>query len=176
VTLDQFVANNRGKWLDYDHHFGAQCVDLIDFYVAQVLGVPIVWANAVDWYGRDAPLLAWTRNRWGDRNSKPNRESIVVWGANVRAGTGVYGHIAICTDPGDGITFGAFSQNYPTGSACQLRRFGYDGVIGWGAKPPPPPAPPPAPPAAVFNNDPALIARITDLETRLRSINAVSKI
>lgn len=142
MTLADFVAAHQGQYLDYDGHYGAQCVDLIDFYCVQVLGVPIAWANAVDWWGKDAPLLNWSRNVWGSRASKPAAAAIVVWGANVRAGTGVYGHIAICTDPGDGLTFGAFSQNYPTGSPCALRRFTYDGVIGWGVKPaPPPPAP-----------------------------------
>jgi hypothetical protein len=137
MTLDQFVAAYNGRYLDYDGHFGAQCVDLVDYYVIQVLGVPIVWANAIDWWGKDAAFLNWTRNVWGNASSKPARGDIVVWGANARAGTGVFGHITVCTDPGDGLTFGAFSQNYPTGSACALRRFTYDGVIGWGDKPAP---------------------------------------
>jgi hypothetical protein len=153
TTLAEFVTRWNGKYLDFDRKFGPQCVDPIDQYVVDVLGIPIVWVvGAVDWYGKDAAYLHWTPNRWGDRNSKPSRGSIVVWGQNVRAGTGVYGHIALCTDPGDGITFGAFSQNYPTNSPCALRRFAYDGVIGWGDKPAPPP-PPPADPCAGLRAD-----------------------
>jgi hypothetical protein len=149
MTLDQFVATHTGKYLDYDGHFGAQCVDLIDFYLVQVLGIPIAWANAVDWYGKDAAFERWTRNIWGNPTSRPSRGSIVVWGANARAGTGIYGHIAICTDPGNGLSFTSFDQNWPAGSPCHLVKHTYDGVIGWGDRLVPPPpivVPVPVPP------------------------------
>jgi len=143
VTLDQFIAAHNGQRLDFDGKFGAQCVDLIDYYCRDVLGIPIIWANAIDWWGGDASFEGWTRNVWGDRNSKPPRGSIIVWGPNARAGTGIYGHIAIGVDPGEGLSFGSFDQNYPTGSACHVQRHTFDGVIGWGIRlaPPPPPDP-----------------------------------
>jgi hypothetical protein len=154
MTLPEFVAKYRGVYVDFDHVFGAQCVDLIDQYAVDVLQIPIVWVvGAVDWYGKDATFLGWSPNVWGDRTSKPPVGAIVVWGANVRAGTGVLGHVAICTDPGDGLTFGAFSQNYPMGTPAQLRRYAYDGVIGWGLKLQPPPPPPPPDPCAQLKAD-----------------------
>jgi hypothetical protein len=147
MTLDQFVAAHTGKYLDYDGKFGAQCVDLVDFYVVQVLGIPIVWVvGAIDWYGKDAAFERWTRNVWGNPTSRPSRGSTVVWGANARAGTGIYGHIAICTDPGNGLTFTSFDENWPPGSPCHLVKHTYDGVIGWGDKPAPPPVVVPQPP------------------------------
>jgi hypothetical protein len=164
VTLAEFVAAHTNQFLDYDGHFGAQCVDLVDFYCVQVLGIPIAWANAVDWYGRDATFLSWTRNAWGNRNSKPPAGAIVVWGASARAGTGVYGHIDVCTDPGDGVTFVGFDQNWPPGSRCHLVRHTYDGVIGWGDKPRPPapvvvPPPPAADPCAQLRTDLAAVSQ-----------------
>jgi len=145
MTLAQFVAAYTGKYLVWDAKVGAQCVAVAQFYVRDVLGIPVVWANAVDWWGKDAAYEAWTRNAWGNRASKPAAGSIVVWGPNARAGTGVFGHIAVCTDPGDGLTFQAFSQNYPTGARCGVRRFTFDGVIGWGDRLAPVSVPPPAP-------------------------------
>lgn len=173
MTLDQFIAAHNGQFLDFDGKYGPQCVDLVDFYARDVLSIPIVWANAIDWYGRDQTFESWSRNVWGDRASKPSRGSIVVWGASARAGTGVYGHIAICTDPGDGLTFGVFEQNYPTGSRCHLGRHTFDGVIGWGERilPPAPPAPPPPP---AYNNDPAVTALLADYHARLQQIHTLS--
>ena len=170
MTLAEFVAKYQGVYVDFDHAFGAQCVDLIDRYAVDVLGIPIVWVRgAIDWFGQDAAFLGWQRNVWGDRNSKPSGGAIVIWGPNARAGTGVFGHCAICTDPGDGLSFGAFSENYPTGTPARLRRFTYDGVIGWGVKPLPPPPPPPPDPCAQVKQDLAsvtaqLSARNAELE------------
>jgi hypothetical protein len=147
LTLDQFVAAHDGQFLVWDPRVGAQCVALVEFYARDVLAMPPVWANAVDWWGKDAAYETWSRNVWGDRTSKPPRGAIVVWGQNARAGTGIFGHIAICVDPGDGLTFGVFEQNYPTGSRCHVGRHPYDGVIGWGVRVLPP-APPPADPCA----------------------------
>jgi CHAP domain len=155
LILDQFIAAHTGQRLDFDGKFGAQCVDLVDYYARDVLGIPIVWANAIDWWGKDATFEGWTRNVWGNPSSRPSRGSIIVWGANARAGTGVFGHIAVGVDPGNGLSFTSFDQNYPTGSACHLQRHSYDGVIGWGdrLKPPSPVIPPAVDPCATVKAD-----------------------
>jgi CHAP domain len=144
VTLADFIAAHNGKYLDYDGHYGAQCVDLIDFYCRDVLGIPIVWANAIDWYGKDAAFEQWIPNRWGDMSSYPLPGDIVVWHADHIVGTGVNGHIAICVSA-NGMAFTSFDQNWPPGSPCHLQGHNYQGVTGWGrrAKPPSPmPVPP----------------------------------
>jgi len=146
VTLAEFIAKyDRQPIRDY----GGQCVAVLEHYNLEVLGVPVVWANAIDWFGKDAAYLTWTKNVWGDPNNKPNASDIMVWGESNpahkaplgTAETGPFGHIAICVDPGDGMTFTAFGQNYPKGSPCHVQRFTYDGVIGWGDKPKPPTIP-----------------------------------
>lgn len=134
-TLDAFQAQHLGAYLDYDGLYGAQCVDLIDFYCRDVLGIPIVWANAVDWWQRDGAYLQWTANRVGDPSSKPARGDIVVWGPDQRVGTGVFGHIAICLDPGDGLRFLSLDQNWPAGAPVSVITHTFEGVIGWGDRP-----------------------------------------
>lgn len=137
MTLAEFVAAYTSKYLDYDGVYGAQCVDLIDYYCRDVLGIPIVWANAVDWYGRDATYEQWIPNRWNDLTNYPQPGDIVVWGQNVVVGTGVNGHIAVCLSA-DGVSFISFDQNWPPGSSCHAQHHSFDGVIGWGRRIKPP--------------------------------------
>jgi hypothetical protein len=54
-----------------------------------------------------------------------------VWGADVIAGTGVYGHVAICLGDATKDTFVAMGENWPTGSPCHRLTFGFHGVRGW---------------------------------------------
>ena len=40
MTLEQFVETYNGKKVDYDGHYGAQCVDLFRQYCKDVLEIP----------------------------------------------------------------------------------------------------------------------------------------
>jgi hypothetical protein len=131
MTLAEFIATHNGKYLDYDGLYGAQCVDLIDYYCRDVLGIPIVWANAIDWYGQDATFEQWIPNVWGDQSNFPLPGDIIVWGKDAVVGTGVFGHIGICVTA-TGVAFRSFDQNWPPGSPCHSQPHSYHGVIGWG--------------------------------------------
>ena len=62
ITLKQFIALHDGKYLDFDHVYGAQCVDLVQFYLRDVLGLPPLPGNAINEFGEDAKQLHWTHN------------------------------------------------------------------------------------------------------------------
>jgi hypothetical protein len=141
------MSKYSGRFCDVDHAFGAQCVDLANAYCAEVLGVDRLSGNAIDIW-RTAPPT-WQRATNAPTNAPP-KGTIVIWGANAIAGTGVYGHIAIAVEDQGVSTFSSFDQNFPTGSPCHLQRHTYDGVIGWiiptGIVPPPPAPAKPGPP------------------------------
>jgi hypothetical protein len=128
VTLQEFIAKYQGRFVDVDHAFGAQCVDLANAYCAEVLGADRLSGNAIDIW-RTAPA-AWQRATNAPTNA-PVQGAIIIWGANAIAGTGVYGHIAIAVEDQGVSTFTSLDQNFPTGSPVHLQRHTYDGVIGW---------------------------------------------
>jgi hypothetical protein len=141
LTLNEFVALHDGHVVPFGGY--TQCVALVETYCIEVLDIPVVWANAIDWWSKDANYLTWTRNVWGDPLSKPPVGAIVVWGPSPRAGTGPDGHLAICTDSGDGLHFTSFDQNWPEHSPARHVVHDYWGVIGWGVTPLPPVSPQP---------------------------------
>jgi len=142
ITLSTFMARNTGLHLDWDRHYGAQCVDLIEFYLRDVLGLPPLAGNAVDEYGENSRFLTWTHKAvagYGPgaatsstRNptNRPPYGSIVVWGPSTIVGTGVNGHTAIALNA-YADHFISFDQNWPVGSPCHQVKHTYPGVIGW---------------------------------------------
>jgi len=152
VNLDQFVAAYSGKWKDFDGAYGAQCVDLFDFYLRDVWAVPVYYAaGAINLFGGRPDLIAWTQNRWGDASQFPHRGDVIIWGANAKVGTGVYGHVGIVTRA-DGYTFDSFDQNWPLNAPCHIVHHTYEGIRGWGRhKTALPPQPPPPPPPAMYS-------------------------
>jgi hypothetical protein len=145
ITFDAFIAKYQGRFVDVDHAFGAQCVDLANAYCGEVLGVDRLSGNAIDIW-RTAPA-SWQRATNAPTNA-PGKGMVVIWGQNAIAGTGVYGHIAIAVEDQGVSTFSSLDQNWPTGSPCHLQRHTYDGVVGWLVPPglTPPPTPVAGPP------------------------------
>jgi len=96
-----------------------------------MLKIPIIWADAINWFGKDNAYLDWTRNDPSDTSQMPAPGDIVVWGTDTKVGTGVAGHIDIVVSP-TGTAFVGFDQNWPVNSPCHLQQHSYEGVIGWG--------------------------------------------
>jgi len=87
MTPNEFFQKYRGKFLDFDGAFGAQCTDPIKAYFKEVLGIPPIKGNAVD-YWKDIP--GFLKLPYTGPQPKPN--DIIVWGKEL----GQYGHIGIC--------------------------------------------------------------------------------
>lgn len=153
-TLDQFVQRWTQQYSDFDGWYGAQCVDLINFYHRDVIGGSFVPAEgAKDWF-ENFPKTASDKydkitNNMNDPNQLPSRGDIVIWGGRL-AGSGGYGHIAIVLSA-DKKGFTSFDQNFPTGSLPHQQYHTWtETVLGWlhpKSAPAASPAPAPAPAA-----------------------------
>lgn len=162
ITLSAFLARNNGKYLDFDHAYGAQCVDLVQCYLRDVLGDPPLGGNAINEFGEDSPHWVWVRNNPNNPKQLPPRGAVMIWGPDARIGTGVYGHTAVVI-ASDTNGFNSFDQNWPLNAPCHNVRHSYLGIIGWGIprtliKPPlPPSVKPPVVPPPVIIDPPAII-------------------
>jgi len=128
VALLDWVKANSGKWIDHDHEFGAQCVDLVEAYLADFLRVPAWPGNAIDFAGQRYAGWTWVPNK---RENAPAAGDVVVWGGpNVEVGTSAYGHcaIALAATPN---TMLVLSQNWPIGATTRLQLTDYRAVLGW---------------------------------------------
>lgn len=122
MNATQFFLKYNKKSLDYDGVYGAQCVDVIKAYFAEVLGFTPIQGNAID-YWRDLPgFQRITKTIF----NAPNPGDIIVWDTSVNPN----GHIAVCNWSRI-FDVGVFEQNYPPGAPCHYRDASYKGVLGW---------------------------------------------
>jgi cell wall-associated NlpC family hydrolase len=125
MTLSQFITKYRGKYLDFDKVYGAQCVDLTKAYYKEVLGIAPKIGNAVTYWTTIDSRFTRIANT---PRAIPRAGDVVVWGTKY----GKYGHVAVATGNGNVWWFDAFSQNDPLGSPCKIKRYYmYRGVLGW---------------------------------------------
>ena len=125
MRLDEFMAKNEGKHLDFDGIYGSQCTDVCKFW-EQKIGSPITHGN-----GKDYKINAderpndyeWVKNT---PTSVPQKGDIIVWGSEI----GRYGHVAIFIR-GDVNKFWSYDQNFPIGSPCHVQEHSYKAVIGY---------------------------------------------
>lgn len=83
INLQQFVDKYNGTSVDFDKKYGAQCVDLFNFYNSEVVGAPFigtpVTGGARDLYEVESP----TRNQYYKRlgnDSQLQAGDVVVYG------------------------------------------------------------------------------------------------
>lgn len=127
MNLQEFVTKYNGKGIDYDGHYGFQCVDLYRKYVQEVLNYP------------QSPGVSGAKDIWNSYLQEyftrvantpdgiPEPGDIMIWGDTY----GPYGHVAVVTKA-TLTTFTCFSQNDPTGSLCGEKLYRtYKPVLGW---------------------------------------------
>lgn len=135
MTLDEFVTQWTGKFADFDGAYGAQCVDLFNYYNRDVVGAPFI----------GTPLTGGAADLWENFSSSAAPEfydqirntpdlvvqegDVVVWAANTPR-TGPAGHVAIGLAGADTNQFTSFDQNYPDGSLPHKQQHDYVGVYG----------------------------------------------
>lgn len=128
MTIDAFVAKYLGQKVDYDGHYGGQCVDLYRQYVKEVLALPQSppVPQGACWIWQTAPDENYLKIS-NTPTAVPERGDIVIWNSNVGKG---YGHVAIFLD-GDVNKFVSLDQNWPTLSVVTKTEHRYANVIGW---------------------------------------------
>lgn len=112
-SVDAFVAKYRGRSVDFDHYYGAQCTDLYRQYNASVIGrdlgrVPgdggahALWDNFT-------PTMAKSYLKVS-RYSTPHKGDVAVWSRNLPYSGGA-GHVAIVI-ASTGAALTVAQQNY----------------------------------------------------------------
>ncbi len=126
MDLDQFIEKYTDKGIDFDGHFGNQCMDLYRQYVAEVLNYPqskpVPSAKDV-W---DTYLPKYFDRVENKPTNIPLKGDIVIWGKEF----GKHGHISVFVEGGV-RTFKSFDQNSPLKSLSHVQKHNYKGVLGW---------------------------------------------
>lgn len=125
----EFKNKWNGKYCEMGGSANAknQCVDIVNAYISEVLGLPIVLGtNAVDFPKKCLPPnYEYILNT---PTGVPQQGDIMIW----KSPDGI-GHIGIY-DNGTSSKFVSFDQNWPVGSVCKLVNHTYTGtytVVGW---------------------------------------------
>jgi cell wall-associated NlpC family hydrolase len=134
ITLDQFANKYNGKYVDWDQQYGPQCVDLMRFYLKEVLGYPsesipsAITAKKIFLNFSSNNYFTKIVSPYGDPQM-PKKGDIVFWGFWLGV-TGLAGHVAICIGAGE-YQFISFDQNYGKPNFCRFTNHSYKGVMGW---------------------------------------------
>jgi hypothetical protein len=146
MTLEDFISKWTGKVCDYDGCFGTQCVDLMNYYALEVLGMSkeeisssLAGDTAFNIYFNGRWVKFFTRTENSPVNV-PKNGDILFFGNKI----GVAGHVCIVISANI-LTFKSFDANWPTGSLPHIQVHNYNGVLGWIRFIPDEPTPAPSP-------------------------------
>lgn len=107
TSVDGFVSQWNGKYADYDNAYGAQCVDLFNFYNRDVVNAPRVGVTyAYQLFGA-APAANYTKL---GASTPAVKGDVAVWGSGLPNGSGGAGHVAIVLAD-QGGTLSILTQN-----------------------------------------------------------------
>jgi hypothetical protein len=131
-----FASSVLGKRVDYDGSYGAQCVDLMRAWVAE-MGFPQPGAvkGAADFWGGYESDRKLSENFQRVPNvcyaDFPEPGDIVLWDKSMGGG---YGHVAVCLSA-DTKAIEVLEQDGTAdggrGSVAKITKRGYEGVLGW---------------------------------------------
>lgn len=128
--IQDFIAKYNGKKVDFDGYYGAQCVDIVQFW-AQSLGIPPLVGDPAYTIWNNYDSKYFTRIENGLFNA-PSAGDIVIWKPGYNGG---FGHIGVAVNGGV-FSFTCFEQNDPINSPCHIQTYGYGygssgGIYGW---------------------------------------------
>lgn len=126
--VKNFFKQYDETYIDFDGYFGAQCVDLVQFYNKEVVHAEPLTGNAADiWktYPKD------TYDKVVNTpDGVPESGDIIIWD-KIPNNKKSFGHIAIFYE-GDDHEFITFGQNRPSGSPAHFQYHeNYNRVLGW---------------------------------------------
>jgi hypothetical protein len=134
IYLDDFIKKYKGKFLDADGSYGAQCVDVVRGYVKEVLATtykPVGSLYAYDLFKRGLmpKLFKKVANDPKNPNQLPPRGSVFVLSGKT-PGSGGAGHTGIVLSSTK-TKMTVLEQNAPVGSPCRVANRGYGYLLGW---------------------------------------------
>ncbi|WP_176451753.1 CHAP domain-containing protein [Enemella dayhoffiae] len=127
AEVDAFVAKYQGHYWDYDGAYGAQCVDLFNFYNRDVVKAPFVggvgiaanlWDRATGSYDR-IPA-----------SQNPRKGDVAVWNTSLPFSGGA-GHVAIVLENVDGSTIRVIEQNAYPNTITSVRNESKNHLLGY---------------------------------------------
>lgn len=106
MTPQAFFLQWNGKGADFDHAYGNQCVDIVQYYNRDVIGGQfLAGATALDiWKGATPPQYTKILNST-DPENKPKTGDIIFFSFN---------HVAVCVTADDVNSIVSFDQNFPS--------------------------------------------------------------
>ena len=144
MNITEFVEKYKGKPVDFDGHFGAQCVDLVRLYWECVANVPQPEGTGdrgavvffTEHYSRTMQSRYFERVTYRD-GLVPPPGAVVVFGP---VETNRYGHVGICVDANaggielfeqDGIANAKAIKEGRAQNGAYIGRWNYSRVLGW---------------------------------------------
>ena len=133
MTHLQFTNKWNGIYLDWDHMYSAQCVDVMRAYTHDVFYLSPYTVIPTRGYAKDIYKKFKNNESFvklpNTPTGVPKQGDIIFWDFYPFV-TGWAGHVGII-DSANVNNFVVFNQNYPTNTPCSFRRFNYRGVLGW---------------------------------------------
>lgn len=127
ISFDEFIKKYNGKQIEVAGSANAkfQCVDAVNLFIRDVLGLPIIeWTDAKDFPSKAGNKYDFIENT---PLGIPQKGDLIVWNNKVGCG---HGHIAIFIE-GDVNSFASFDQNWSILHFCAIEGHTYEYVSGW---------------------------------------------
>jgi N-acetylmuramoyl-L-alanine amidase len=133
MNTQVFFDKWNGKYLDFDGHWGYQCMDLLRQYLKECLGLNPYDLPAVQYakqvFQNFNPSNTHFTKIVNTPSGVPLKGDIIFWNYYPFV-TGWAGHVALCMTASVNNLI-TFDQNYPTNSPCHYQKHNYRGVMGW---------------------------------------------
>jgi cell wall-associated NlpC family hydrolase len=133
MTLEEFVKKYNGKKVDYDHAYGAQCVDLFRQYAKEGLGIsehtgPCATSGGAKDLFLDYDKMPIEKKYFTRSKGKAYQPGdVLIWD---RTEKNQYGHVAIfLAYLGSGLL--VFEQNGITQNGAELNIRSRDNMLGY---------------------------------------------
>lgn len=130
MTVDAFVAKYNGGYWDYDGYYGAQCVDLFEFYNRDVVGAPTIYADYAYQLYANFPAPAPTYYDRLGPSATPVKGDVAVWGSSLPGSQGA-GHVAIVLGVVNSTTLQVIQQNAPVGAPTGVGNISTAYLLGY---------------------------------------------
>lgn len=106
AKVNAFVAQYNNRFVDYDGRYGAQCVDLFNYYNRDVVKASFVSVNYAYQLWGAAPTNKYSRV---SASSTPQKGDVAVFSSSL-PGSGGAGHVAIVLSQVNSTTLSVFQQ------------------------------------------------------------------
>lgn len=128
ISFDEFITKWTGNPIDYDGIYPNQCMDLMHFYLEEVLGFTQKSLLAAP--SASQAYINYSGSEFEKINNSlinyPKKGDILFFGTKI----GPYGHVCIVYSA-NVMNFKSFDANWPVGSLPHIQDHNYSGVLGW---------------------------------------------